>query len=447
MRSDLRRKLFVIFWGSILFFFNTSYAAVWDWEDGTLQGWRAKREFSEVGDTLSLSNSIEKAYHGTHSLKWQIHGSKSDMYWYVAVDNPAVKPGETVYYRVWVPSGAPINGLKTFLKDNNGNWVDGTWFGYSGLKKNAWNEVTINTPQSGAFPMLEVGLQVVATTQTVDITVYLDYVVSGLPNPPAGLIATPLSLSEIALDWEDNSETDFAYYKIYRDTTSNFPLDLSTLIDTTSVSEYIDLGLSDYTQYYYRITAVDTDGDESPPSTQVSATTSQPGAAPTVGVKTINSSTVGLYEKFEIILDLKDADYINPYNPEEIDIQATFTSPFGRQWQIFGFYDNYNNFALWKIRFAPDKIGQWNYSIQATDKDGTGTSEEFQFEATASEHHGWIHVSPKNPRYLEHDDGTCFYGVGIYVGWGLTIDQLDSLQKHDANMYAIWNISGISTIV
>lgn len=97
MRVDLRRKLIVIFGGSLLVLANTSYAAIWDWENGTLQGWKAKDDFGAVGDTLQLSNSTERAHHGTHSLKWHIQGTTSDSYWYVTVTNPKVNPGETVY--------------------------------------------------------------------------------------------------------------------------------------------------------------------------------------------------------------------------------------------------------------------------------------------------------------------------------------------------------------
>lgn len=418
-----------------------SHAGIWDWEDGTLQGWRAKREFNEIGDTLMLSNTTERAFHGSHSMKWHIQGTKIDMYWYAAVENPRVNPGETVYYRVWVPAGMPINGLKTFLKDNNRNWVDGIWYGYTGLQKNAWNELTIRVPQTGAFPILEVGLQVVASVQTVDITVYLDYVVCGLPNPPSGLTAVARNLSEIALNWNDNTEPNFAYYKIYRDTISDFEISPKTFIDRTTISEFLDTGLKAYTKYYYKLTAVDLDEDESLPSAQVSATTFDPNAPPIVTVKQVNATTVGLYEKFEAILDLKNADYLNPYNPEEIDVQANFIAPSGRQWKIFGFYDNYQNQDQWKVRFAPNEIGQWNYTIRATDKDGTGQSQSYQFMATASPHHGWLHVSRENPHYLEHDDGTSFYGVGIYVAWNLTVDRLYLLQVNGANSYGMWNIN------
>jgi hypothetical protein len=39
--------------------------------------------------------------------------------------------------------------------------------------------------------------------------------------------------------------------------------------------------------------------------------------------------SVGLYEKFEISLELK-CDFVNPFDPDEIDIQAVFTSPAGK---------------------------------------------------------------------------------------------------------------------
>ncbi len=38
--------------------------------------------------------------------------------------------------------------------------------------------------------------------------------------------------------------------------------------------------------------------------------------------------TVGLYEKLELFLNF-DADFTNPFDPEELDIMATFVSPSG----------------------------------------------------------------------------------------------------------------------
>ena len=49
-----------------------------------------------------------------------------------------------------------------------------------------------------------------------------------------------------------------------------------------------------------------------------------------------NSREIGLYEKFELRMDIK-ATYSNPFNSDEIDITAEFTSPSGRKQNIWGF--------------------------------------------------------------------------------------------------------------
>jgi len=44
--------------------------------------------------------------------------------------------------------------------------------------------------------------------------------------------------------------------------------------------------------------------------------------------------------------------YINPFNPEEVDLRRCFTAPSGKVWEIFGFYDNFNAVNQWKVRFG-----------------------------------------------------------------------------------------------
>ena len=164
-------------------------------------------------------------------------------------------------------------------------------------------------------------------------------------------------------------------------------------------------------------------------------------ATPTIAVLSTNTNQVGLYEKFEAILLLQGAVYQNPYDPEEIDVRATFRSPTGKSWEIFGFYDNYNNRNQWKVRFSPNEIGIWNYLLQATDTSGTGYSEEYTFEAVASAYHGWLRASSDNPHYVMHDDGTSFYGVGVSYPWSVNNGSsgLASLEASGANMFYYWN--------
>lgn len=121
--------------------------------------------------------------------------------------------------------------------------------------------------------------------------------------------------------------------------------------------------------------------------------------------------STGLYEKLEISFNL-NADYINPFDPDEIDVTADFTSPSGKKWLIHGFYD-YSFGTLWKIRFSPDETGKWSYTISAHDKNGSATSGIQSFVAVKSNKKGPVQVAA-NKRYLKHSDGSEFYGIGLW---------------------------------
>lgn len=98
------------------------------------------------------------------------------------------------------------------------------------------------------------------------------------PAAPSNLTATAVSDSQIDLDWDDNSESDLDSYNVYRDTTSGFTPDSSTLVASgVTSSAYSDTDLSAETTYYYKVTAVDTSGNESDPSNEASATTDGDG--------------------------------------------------------------------------------------------------------------------------------------------------------------------------
>ena len=108
--------------------------------------------------------------------------------------------------------------------------------------------------------------------------------------------------------------------------------------------------------------------------------------------------SVGLFEKFEISLELK-CDFVNPFDPDEIDIQADFTSPSGKKWNIPGFY-YFSMSTIWKVRFSPDETGTWNYSLTVKDKNGIAASAPQSFVAVSSKRNGNIQVAA-NKRYLK----------------------------------------------
>jgi len=144
----------------------------------------------------------------------------------------------------------------------------------------------------------------------------------------------------------------------------------------------------------------------------ITFTTSLPAKEPMVSSLQAVSNNVGVYEKFELRIDL-EATYTNPYDPEQIDLRAEFTSPSGKQWKIWGFYNPSDWSRLWMVRFTPTETGTWNYLVKVTDREGTAQSRPRTFTAVESSHHGFIRIAP-NQRYLVYSDNTSFYGVGLW---------------------------------
>jgi fibronectin type 3 domain-containing protein len=109
--------------------------------------------------------------------------------------------------------------------------------------------------------------------------------VPGAPSAPKGIRSTPL-VGNIILDWDDNTESDVAAYKVYRTPYDygNLPvaagLVTSDYVDTSSESDW-HVGMMDYRQvYHYWITAVDDHGYESPRSAAFVGATVHPTNAP-----------------------------------------------------------------------------------------------------------------------------------------------------------------------
>ena len=75
---------------------------------------------------------------------------------------------------------------------------------------------------------------------------------------------------DIALDWNENSETDLVGYRVYRSTEAGFTPSVEHLLIQVSVPGFIDEKIEVGTVYYYRITAIDLGGKESSASEEVS---------------------------------------------------------------------------------------------------------------------------------------------------------------------------------
>ena len=88
------------------------------------------------------------------------------------------------------------------------------------------------------------------------------------PRTPVNLTANVDSL--IKLNWNRNTEADFSYYNVYRDTAFNFTVDSTKLIASVTDTLYYHTFPINVETLYYKLTAVDNQGNESNPSEQVS---------------------------------------------------------------------------------------------------------------------------------------------------------------------------------
>ena len=101
-----------------------------------------------------------------------------------------------------------------------------------------------------------------------DISYYI-YSDSVPPATPTGLAASDITSSSIKLTWDANSELDFYQYILYRSVD-----DITyTEIDRTQDLLYTDENLASNVLYYYKISAIDTSGNESTLSSSVFAAT------------------------------------------------------------------------------------------------------------------------------------------------------------------------------
>ena len=142
-----------------------------------------------------------------------------------------------------------------------------------------------------------------------------------------------------------------------------------------------------------------------------------------IAAVTANAPEIPKYEKLELTIDLRAA-FKNPFNPEEVDLSATFTSPTNETFIVPGFLysanvDANNNYVepVWKIRFTPAAEGQWKYAVRLKTPAGEDKTETASFKCVASQLKGFVRVSRKDPRYFEYDNGEFYYPLGENVCW------------------------------
>ena len=150
--------------------------------------------------------------------------------------------------------------------------------------------------------------------------------------------------------------------------------------------------------------------------------------------------TVDLFGLYELSFALDP--YSNPYDPEVIHAYAVFVGPQNQTFTVDAFYYEAYDFSKpknyeiatprnekgWRVRFTPDAVGEWTFTLYATDRKGSTAltaynkkTLSFQCKEVTSTK-GFI--SKANTRYLKRDvvkgGQRCeeaFFPVGPNIAW------------------------------
>lgn len=176
-----------------------------------------------------------------------------------------------------------------------------------------------------------------------------------------------------------------------------------------------------------------------------------------LGQPDLPQGPIAQFDRLELTLDLA-ATYDNPFDPDQIDVEAVFRCPDGRRMRVPGFFyvphDRLEKSGqehlrragdpIWKVRFTPPLLGRYQCLVSATDRTGTVRTKPSHFEVEPSDGRGYVRRSGQSPYYLRFDSGDPYFAVGENVCWAqdaqtLAYDQwFSALGAHGGNYARIW---------
>lgn len=141
-----------------------------------------------------------------------------------------------------------------------------------------------------------------------------------------------------------------------------------------------------------------------------------------------NTATPPVYGLYELRFQVSDR-YANPFDPDEIAVDAQITQPDGTIVAVPAFY--YQDFFRtvlasgerilpqgrpeWRLRFAPRQEGAHRVGLTAKDRFGETVSPEEEFSATPAEQPGIVRIASADTRCLEHETGQPFFPIGLNI--------------------------------
>jgi hypothetical protein len=184
-------------------------------------------------------------------------------------------------------------------------------------------------------------------------------------------------------------------------------------------------------------------------------------ALPNITSISANSTTINSFNKLELIVALSNTNFTNPYDYTVANggalLRATFTSPTGVVKTIDGFYLqeytvnniangslNTTNATSWRVRFTPNEVGNWTYSLTFQDLGGISTASTGAFNCTNSATNKGFIRRQSGKNYFKFDNNSQFVPIGQNVCWyggnklGDYKNWLDKMAANKSNYFRLW---------
>ncbi|MDR2477093.1 MAG: fibronectin type III domain-containing protein, partial [Treponema sp.] len=176
------------------------------------------------------------------------------------------------------------------------------------------------------------------SSQSNAVSVTMPSALGGSLSAPANVTANVQSSSSIYISWD--SVSGASYYRVYRAASSSGTY--SQVESYVTATNYTDYSLSSNTMYYYKVSAVNSYGNEGSQSFYASATTSGSGGSTTTpltngawangsltSVVTEQWYTFTVYSGNMYYVWLNDSDYLSSYGWMDCQIEVRYNSATG----------------------------------------------------------------------------------------------------------------------
>ncbi len=125
----------------------------------------------------------------------------------------------------------------------------------------------------------------------------------------------------------------------------------------------------------------------------------------------------------------RDKQGLNPFDPDQVQLNATLILPSGQKRTIPGFYyipykrnlskneyEKDTTICNWRVRLSSEQVGEHQISFEFSAGDEKIKSSTFKFYVTPSKHKGHLYIDKNDPVYLKSaSDSNAFVAIGMNI--------------------------------